>query len=43
VVCAYRVLFDYELWDVVKGGVSALVANAFEVQRVAHRDKKEGQ
>jgi len=36
-----RVLFDYhELWDVVECGVSALAANATEVQRVAHRDKK---
>jgi len=36
-----RVLFDYhELWDVVESGVSALVANATEAQRVVHRDQK---
>ena len=36
-----RVLFDYhELWDVVESGVTALVANAAEAQRVAHRDQK---
>jgi len=35
------VLFDYhELWDVVESGVTALVANAAEAQRVAHRDQK---
>ena len=34
-------MFDYhELWDVVESGVSALVANATEAQRVAHRDEK---
>ncbi|XP_068504337.1 uncharacterized protein [Phaseolus vulgaris] len=36
-----RVLFDnHELWDAVESGVSALVANATEAQRVAHRDQK---
>jgi len=36
-----RVLFDYhELWDFVESGVSALVVNATEAQRVAHRDQK---
>jgi len=36
-----KVLFDYhELWDVVESGVSALVDNATEAQRVAHRDQK---